>query len=254
MANWIEKNGALVLPANTVITSIASPVVVGSTSLTEAELGVLDGVTPGAVAASKAIVMDSSNAITNFGSSVSMQNFGNFSTSNGGILAAKFSRITSASVSIAGSFGSALTQTIKRDLTGMTNAAATTVATITIPNQQNTASFEVHVTGYLGAGGAIGAGEAHATNNYLISVTRTAGVDTAVAISSAYGAVASAVAGAATCTAVVTLGAVTGLSSATQTVAIQVTVSRSGGSSANHVAKTIITCTQHQGSSPITCT
>lgn len=241
--NWKEVNGATVFDAITV----------GSTALSETDLAKIDGITNGTGAAAKALVLDASLDVSNI-RNISHANFGNISSFNGGATYGKFGQATSSAVAITNSSGSALTQTIKRDLTGMTNAAATTVATITIPNAQETASFEVHVTGYLGAGGAIGAGEAHAANSYLISVTRTAGLATAVAISSAFGAVASAVAGAATCTAVVTLGAVTGNNDATQTVAIQVTVSRSGGSSTNHVAKTIITCTQHQTSNGITCT
>jgi hypothetical protein len=114
------------------------------------------------------------------------------------------------------------------------NAAATDILTVTIPNAAHSASLKVKVIGSLGAGGAIGANEASATNTYDIIITRTAGVATVVAISSAYGAAASAVAGAATVTATAAVTAMTGAVGATQTFTVQVTISRSGGSSTNH--------------------
>lgn len=119
-------------------------------------------------------------------------------------------------------------------VTAIPNNTATTIATITIPNVAATATIRITAQGALGAGGAIGAREAMAQNSYNISVVRTAGVAAVAAISTAYGATASAVAGAATCTAALTLAAVSGAVGATNTVAIQVTVIRSGGSSDNH--------------------
>lgn len=116
------------------------------------------------------------------------------------------------------------------------NAAATTVATITIPNAAHSATIRFTVVGSLGAGGAIGANEASAANSYYVTVTRTAGVNAVAAISSAFGAAASAVAGAATVTAAVTVAAVSGAVGATNTFPVQVTVARSGGSSTNHTA------------------
>lgn len=128
---------------------------------------------------------------------------------------------------------------INKATTGITNAVATTVLTITIPNAAHSASIMLRVTGSLGAGGAIGANEATATNCYVISLTRTAGLATTAAISSAFGAAATAVAGAATVTCTAALAAVSGGNTATQTIDIQVTISRSAGSSTNH------TCVSH---------
>lgn len=119
-------------------------------------------------------------------------------------------------------------------VSAIANAVATDVLTVTIPNAAHSASLKVKVNGSLGAGGAIGANEASATNTYDIIITRTAGVATVVAISSAYGAAASAVAGAATVTATATVTAMTGAVGAQQTFTVQVTISRSGGSSSNH--------------------
>lgn len=125
---------------------------------------------------------------------------------------------------------------INKAVTAFTNAAAKTVLTITIPNAAHSASILVRVTGSLGAGGAIGANEATASNGYIVSVTRTAGVNATAAISAAFGAAATAVAGAATVTAVATLDTVSGAVGDPNTIAIQVTITRSGGSSDNHTA------------------
>lgn len=125
---------------------------------------------------------------------------------------------------------------INAAITAFTNAAAKTVLTITIPNAAHSASILVRVTGSLGAGGAIGANEATATNCYVVSVTRTAGVNATAAISAAFGAAATAVAGAATVTCTAALAAVSGAVGATNTIDIQATISRSGGSSDNHTA------------------
>ncbi len=140
--------------------------------------------------------------------------------------------------------GGVLTTTARTCLndstTGIANAVATSVVTFTIPNGAHSASARVKVKGSLGAGGAIGANEASATNTYDVIITRTAGVNAAVAISSAYGAAASAVAGAATVTCTAALSAVSGAVGATNTVDVQVTISRSGGSSTNHTCFTYV--------------
>lgn len=123
---------------------------------------------------------------------------------------------------------------MNKAVTAIANAVATSVLTITIPNAAHSASLLVRVTGSLGAGGAIGANEATATNDYVVAITRTAGVAAVAAISAASGAAATAVAGAATVTCTATLAAVGGAVGATNTIDVQVTISRSGGSSANH--------------------
>lgn len=124
--------------------------------------------------------------------------------------------------------------------TAIANAVATTVVTFTVPNAAHSASFEIQVIGSLGAGGAIGANEASASNTYVGTLCRTAGVATVVTLSSAYGAAASAVAGAATVTCTAAATAMSGAVGATQTFDIQVTISRSGGSSTNHTCQTYV--------------
>jgi hypothetical protein len=135
-------------------------------------------------------------------------------------------------------FGPNSTATARTELNktvgSIANAVATDVLTITIPNAAHSASLLVRVTGSLGAGGAIGANEATATNTYILSLTRTAGVNATAAISSAFGAAATAVAGAATVTATAAVSSVSGAVGAANTFTVTVTISRSGGSSTNH--------------------
>lgn len=123
---------------------------------------------------------------------------------------------------------------INKAVAAIANAVATDVLTITIPNAAHSASVLVRVTGSIGAGGAIGANEATATNTYVISVSRTAGVNAVAVISSAFGAAASAVAGATTVTATAAMSSVSGAVGATNTFTVQATISRGGGSSTNH--------------------
>jgi hypothetical protein len=148
------------------------------------------------------------------------------------------SRATANSLQFGGASGATAAATSRTEINkavgSFTNAAAKATFTITVPNAAHSASFLVRVTGSLGAGGAIGANEATATNSYVVAVTRTSGVNATVAISAAFGAAATAVAGAATVTCVAAMSAVTGAVGATNTFTVDVTISRSGGSSDNH--------------------
>jgi hypothetical protein len=118
--------------------------------------------------------------------------------------------------------------------TAIANATATSVFTITIPNAAHSASIKVRLAGSLGAGGAIGANEATGTIAYDIAVARTAGVNAVAGISTAYGSSTAAVAGAATITVTAALAAVVGAVGASNTIDIQVTITRGSGSSTNH--------------------
>lgn len=123
---------------------------------------------------------------------------------------------------------------INKAVTTFTDAVAKTVFTITIPNAAHSAHYLVRLTGSIGAGGAIGANEASATNCYVVTVCRTAGVNAVATISSAFGAAASNVAGATTVTCTAALAAVSGAVGATNTIAIEATITKGGGSSDNH--------------------
>jgi hypothetical protein len=133
--------------------------------------------------------------------------------------------------------GAATSRTeINKTVTGITDAAATATFTVTIPNAAHTATIEFELTGIIGAGGAIGAHEAAATTSGKIIVTRTAGVNAvASAVSTAFGAVAANVAGATTVTVAAAVSAISGAVGATNTFTINVTITKAGGSSANHI-------------------
>jgi hypothetical protein len=125
---------------------------------------------------------------------------------------------------------------INKTVTGITDAAATATFTVTIPNAAHTATIEFELTGIIGAGGAIGAHEAAATTSGKVIVTRTAGVNAvASAVSTAFGAVAANVAGATTVTVAAAVSAISGAVGATNTFTINVTITKAGGSSANHI-------------------
>lgn len=123
---------------------------------------------------------------------------------------------------------------INKAVTAFTDAVAKTVFTVTVPNAAHHAVIELEVQGALGAGGAIGAGEAMATNTYKIAIVRTAGVATVATATAAGSAVAVAVAGANTVTATAAVSAMTGAVGATQTFTIDVTITKNAGTSDNH--------------------
>lgn len=126
---------------------------------------------------------------------------------------------------------------VSKTITGIADATATTVLTVTVPNSAHAAMIDVDVIGILGAGGAVGADEAARVVKYQLTVVRTAGVAAVVAVSSAIGGAAANVAGATTvASVVVTATAMTGANSATQTFNIQVNITKTGGASTNHVA------------------
>ena len=123
---------------------------------------------------------------------------------------------------------------MNKAVTTFSNAVAKTVFTVTVPNAAHHAVIELEVQGALGAGGAVGAGEAMATNTYKIAIVRTAGLATVATATAATSAVAVAVAGAATVTATAAVSAISGANGAIQTFTIDVTISRSAGTSDNH--------------------
>jgi len=124
-----------------------------------------------------------------------------------------------------------------KTVTAIADNTATTVLTITIPNGAHAALIELQILASLGAGGAIGAFEESLTAYGQIVVTRTAGVNavaTAIALTNTGKAN---VAGAdSTATLAYSLAAVSGAVGATNTIAIQVTIAKGGGSSAAHQA------------------
>lgn len=121
-----------------------------------------------------------------------------------------------------------------KQVTAIADAAATAVLTVTVPNAAHAAVIPVVIMSSLGAGGAVGAFECTGTAYGQIVVTRTAGlaaVATAVALSNAGSAC---VAGATTIATAYAVTAMVGANSVAQTFTMTVTITKGGGSSANH--------------------
>lgn len=115
------------------------------------------------------------------------------------------------------------------------NASATTILTISVPNASGGATVDLTLNCSLGAGGAVGAYEEVFTAYGQVVVSRTAGVAavaTAVSLSNTGSAHVSG--GDSSGTLAYSLASVTGGASATDSVPVQVTVSRGAGSSTNH--------------------
>jgi hypothetical protein len=125
---------------------------------------------------------------------------------------------------------------INKTVTGIADATATTIFTLTVPNGNHSGNVEVTLNGIIGAGGAIGVNEASASIKYNVAFTRTTGANMVAVISAAYASSGSAaVAGATSCTVAMDLGAVAGAAGASNTVAIRGTITKGGGASANHI-------------------
>lgn len=189
----------------------ASSSVAGLTA-SGAELNVLHSVTPGTVAASSAVVVNAASAVD------------------------KLRATTELSVGGTGVAGAAAVSTeVTKAVTAFSDTTAKTVFTVTIPNAAHSANIEVDCLGVLGAGGAIGAGESSMSTKYLVNVVRTAGVNAVAGVSTLVGSAKSKVAGADDITSVVvTTAAVAGGVGASNTIDIQVAITRSGAGATNH--------------------
>ncbi len=122
-------------------------------------------------------------------------------------------------------------------VTGIQDAAATAVLTLTVPNAANVSYLRVDVVGTLGAGGAIGAYEASCGGTFTVVTTRTVGVTVATGGSSLADSTGSvAVAGATSCTLARSLAITTSTAGATNVIEVRVTIAKGGGSSQNHRA------------------
>ena len=121
------------------------------------------------------------------------------------------------------------TVTVTKALTAMTDGTLTTAYTVTVPNAIHAAGIRVV------AEGALGDGDSTSTCEYLISVSRVAGAVAKVVASSALSEVHTTGA-AGDAVAVVAVSAVSGAADASNTFTIQVKVTKSAGTSANHKA------------------
>lgn len=208
---WRTSNGALYTNTNTQ----ASPTWAAIGTVAADTVGATElGVTAGANTASKALVVNSAKSVD------ILQATGSVSVGGTGVPAA------------------AAVQTEKtKAVTAFTDTVAKTVFTITIPNAVHSALIELDLLGVLGAGGAIGAGESNMAVKYLLSVVRTAGVNAAADLSTEVtgGSCKKKVAGADDITSVVaTLAAVSGAVGVSNTIDVQVAITRSGLGADNH--------------------
>ncbi len=172
------------------------------------------GVTAGAVTASRALVADAAKSLDVLQATTSLA-------------------VGGTGVPGAASVWNVLTKRV----TGLADTVATAVLTVTIPNAEHNAIIDVEVMGILGAGGAIGAGEAARFAKYQVVLARTAGVNVVAGVSAAIGGATANVAGGDAITSVVvTLGAVAGAVGASNTFTILVAITRSGAGATNHIA------------------
>ncbi len=176
-----------------------------------AELNLNDGTTAGTVVASKTVAVDAQKAVDT--------------------LRATTDR-TLGGTGVPAAAGVAYEMT--KEVTAIADATATTVLTVTVPNAAHAGMIDVAVIGRLGAGGAIGADEAVSSSRYQFTFVRTAGVASVLTASAQLGAVNVAVAGAATVTATLSVVDSAEGVGATNTHLIKVTITKSGGASANH--------------------
>lgn len=183
-------------------------------STTAAELTTLHGVTAGTVAASSAVVVNANKAVDTLRGTAELVVGG---------------------TAIPG--GATVTQTITKAITGLADTTAVDFFTVTVPNAAHAAMIDIEVTGVLGAGGSIGAGEGSRVAKYQCILARTAGVNAVATLSAAIGGAEAHVAGGQAITSVVlTLSAIAGAVGASNTFTIKVAVTRSGAGATNHTA------------------
>jgi hypothetical protein len=183
-----------------------------STSSSTAELDTLHNVTAGTVAVSKAAVVDANKSVD--------------------VLQAT----TSLSVGGTGVPGAAaVEQIITKAVTAFADTTAKTVFTVTIPNAGHAAMIEVDSLGVLGAGGTVGTGDASMSTKYLVNIQRTTGANAVAGVSAIVSSAKSKTAGGDDITSVVvTTAAVVGAVGASNTIPIQVAITKAAGASANH--------------------
>lgn len=114
--------------------------------------------------------------------------------------------------------------------------SATDTFTVTIPNATHSALLKARVVASLGAGGAIGSGEATVVGSRDFAVNRFAGATSVVSAATATGSANASTSGGATATLTIGASSVSGISSASQSFTVQVTVAHGSGSSTNHSA------------------
>lgn len=177
-----------------------------------AELNLLDGTIAGTVVASKALAVDAAKSLD--------------------LVQAK----TALTLGGTGAIAAADTcTTIVKQVDALADTVATDVLTVTIPNAKHAAIIDIDFVGILGAGGAVGEGEAVCLSKYQVVTCRTAGVNAVNAISAAIGGAKQNVAGGQAITSVVaTVSAVAGAVGVANTFTVKCAITRGGAGADNH--------------------
>jgi hypothetical protein len=133
-----------------------------------------------------------------------------------------------------GSGGALTSNRIQKNVVSIADNTFTDVFTVTIPNAAHSGSIEIRLTGTKGAGDAEGAAGSTSSTIYLISIQRTAGATTTVAISAASPTIATTIAAGNAVATTAQCSAMSGAVGAQQTFTIQVKIARAAGASTNH--------------------
>jgi hypothetical protein len=112
-------------------------------------------------------------------------------------------------------------------INALSDATATTIGTLTIPNVQAAGGLQLTICA------ALGDGDAAELSMWTIAISRIPGAATK-AVLGTKGAIAATVGAVGNAAVTVTAGAVVGANTGPQTIAIQVAVARSAGAAANH--------------------
>lgn len=123
-----------------------------------------------------------------------------------------------------------------KELTGMADATGVQAFTIAVPNAADSIYIMFETMGRLGAGGDIGAHEGAGIISHRLVITRTPGVNAVATLTTTHTGSLATVAGGDTGTPALTVGSVGGAVDEVNTFAVNLTVTRGGGASANHVA------------------
>jgi len=121
-------------------------------------------------------------------------------------------------------------------VTAIPDATLTTILTLTVPNAAEAAEIWIEVVSSLGAGGAIGAFEASQASFWTCAVTRVAGVNSVVGCTSITNGTGAIVAGGNGITNARSFTAAAGGVSVVNTHTLQLSITRTAGSSTNHQA------------------
>lgn len=168
---------------------------------------------------------------------------GSYSSTSGSVTVNRYATTTASTTQ--GNCGPCAERIVKQTIS-IANATATTIGTVTVPNSAVAAAIRITVLASLGAGGAIGAFECSAILDGSIVVARTAGVNAVFSAATAGLTANQCVAGATTITLAYDLSTVSGAVGAVNTFTIRATITRGGGSSANHTALVLFDVVNYQ--------